>query len=226
MCFLRKESFFPGSMWNLGSVNLRIIEYKLVLLMFYHQKNMYKFDSLHNSSPLEADHKTPTKLNAKFAKLTSNWWIPETFRMVASSWILAMAPRTLPWGQMVTKAHFMEVGAAWKNMSGHGGLVKLFIQRERCQYPCVLICVNFIANIHYISIYLEPVFVLCFGGWTPPKQVLFGFQVHTLYIISFVIVNTCNWGIYAVRSNRYMNQFVLQVYIQHVSITCLLGFSL
>ena len=94
-----------------------------------------------------------------------------------------------------------------------GGLVKLFIQRERCQYPCVLICVNFISNIHYIYLYTWNLFLSFVLGVEPPKkQVLFGFQVHTLYIISFVIVNTCNWGIYAVRSNRYINQFVLQVY--------------
>ena len=100
-----------------------------------------------------------------------------------------------------------------KTFQDIGGLVKLFIQRERCQYPCVLICVNFISNIHYIYLYTWNLFLSFVLGVEPPKkQVLFGFQVHTLYIISFVIVNTCNWGIYAVRSNRYINQFVLQVY--------------
>lgn len=69
-----------------------------------------------------------------------------------------------------------------KTFQDIGGLVKLFIQRERCQYPCVLICVNFISNIHYISIYLEPVFVLCFGGWTPPKRSPFWVPgTYTLY---------------------------------------------
>ena len=64
-----------------------------------------------------------------------------------------------------------------------------------------------------IYLYTWNLFLSFVLGVEPPKkQVLFGFQVHTLYIISFVIVNTCNWGIYAVRSNRYINQFVLQVY--------------